>query len=76
MTIDRSVRLRSGAIALRRNGAGWEITPARPDGYDRPWARTRAAGTARSSTTEPSATPPQPWARDATPKPADLEADD
>src|SRR5437667_426015 len=38
MAVDRSVRLRSGAIALRRNGAGWEITPARPNGYDRPWA--------------------------------------
>jgi competence protein ComEC len=70
------VRLRSGALALRRNGAGWEITPARPDGYDRPWARTRAAGTAPSSIPEPSATSRKPSARDATPKPADLEPDD
>ena len=74
--VDRSVRLRSGAIALRRNGAGWEITPARPNGYDRPWARTRTAGPAPSSTPEPSAASPKPSARNAAPKPADLEADD
>jgi competence protein ComEC len=76
MAIDRSVRLRSGALSLRRNGDRWEIAPARPDGYDRPWARTRPAGPAPSPTPAPSAASRKPSARDATPKPADLEADD
>ena len=73
--IDRSVRLRSGALALRRVGSSWEITPARPDGYDRPWARTRATTPA---TAEPSAgsTKQKSGPRDATPKPADLEPGD
>jgi competence protein ComEC len=76
--IDRAVRMRSGALALRRIGDRFEITPARPDGYDRPWARTRAAASAPSSspTPEHSAASPRPTARDATPKPADREADD
>jgi hypothetical protein len=29
---------RAGAMALRRVGTGFEITPARPPTYDRPWA--------------------------------------
>jgi competence protein ComEC len=74
MTIDRTVRLRSGALALRRNGAAWEITSARPDGYDRPWARARTV--ASSSASERTATPPKATKRDARRKPADLEADD
>jgi len=79
MTLDRSVRIRSGALALRRIGNAWEIKPARPDGYDRPWARTRAASAASSSTPDPGATStpkPKPSPRDASPKPADLEPDD
>jgi competence protein ComEC len=76
--IDRAVRMRSGALALRRIGNSWEVTPARPDGYDRPWARTRApAGTAASSSVpERAAASPKASSRDATPKPADLDADD
>jgi competence protein ComEC len=76
--IDRTVRMRSGAMTLRRLGEGWEVTPARPDGYDRPWARARpAAGTVSAATPVQGATPPRgPAARDATPKPADLAPDD
>jgi len=74
IAIDRARRLRSGALTLHRNGAAWEITPTRPDGYDRPWARTRKA--AAAPPTEPGATPSKPSGRNATPKPADLEADD
>jgi hypothetical protein len=75
--IDRAVRMRSGALALRRVGNSWEITPARPDGYDRPWARSRGA-TAAASASEPStaASKPKPSQRDAAPKPADLGPDD
>ncbi|HML11827.1 MAG TPA: ComEC/Rec2 family competence protein [Xanthobacteraceae bacterium] len=74
--IDRSVRIRSGALSLRRTGSSWEITPARPDGFDRPWAKARTGGAASSSTPEPRESAPRPSPRDATPKPADLEADD
>jgi competence protein ComEC len=73
--VDRTMRLRSGALALRRNGAGWEITPARPDGYDRPWARPRTVA-ATSPKVAAGAAAPKAGARDAAPKPADLEADD
>jgi competence protein ComEC len=74
--IDRAVRMRSGAMALRRVGNGWEITPARPDGYDRPWAKPRAAAGAPSPTPAQTATSAKPGLRDATPKPADLAPDD
>src|SRR5262249_11900117 len=36
--IDRQVWRRSGAMALRRLGEGFEITAVRRGGYDRPWA--------------------------------------
>jgi len=75
--IDRAVRLRSGALALRRSGSSWEITPARPEGSDRPWTRGRAAAApAPSSVSDQAASPPKASARDVTPKPTDLEADD
>ena len=45
-----AVRMRAGAMALRRVGAGWEITLARPDGYERPGAKTRAPAGARCNT--------------------------
>ena len=77
MALDRAARIRSGALALRRVGNAWEITPARPDGYDRPWARTRAATTTSSASEPSTASPkPKPSPRDATPKPADLGPDD
>ncbi len=71
--IDRVRRMRSGALALRRVDDGWEITPARPDGYDRPWARIRSPAGSASTPSDQAAPPPRPpAARDATPKPADL----
>ncbi len=39
--IDRSRLGAKGALALRRIGQGWDITAARPPGYDRPWAPRR-----------------------------------
>ena len=68
--IDRKVSRGSGAIALRRNGEGFEITAARPAGQDRPWAR----GSAMPEETAAPAARPQP--RDATPRAEDLEAGD
>lgn len=73
MIIDRNTVHARGAMALRRNGEGWDITAARPAGQDRPWAR--GVATAEETTTTPAArqqTPP----RDATPRPEDLEAGD
>jgi competence protein ComEC len=70
IVIDRKVSRGNGAIALRWNGDGFDITAARPGGQDRPWARG-------SATTEAAAAPAvrsQP--RDATPRADDLEAGD
>jgi competence protein ComEC len=70
LTVDRKVSRGSGAIALRRNGDGFEMTAARPAGQDRPWARATAVPEETALPT----TRPQP--RDATPRVEDLEAGD
>ena len=75
LAIDRTVSPANGAIALRRNGEGFEITAPRPIGQDRPWARSTAQpdeGSAAAS--RPTASRPAP--RDATPRVEDLEAGD
>ena len=64
--IDRNVWRSHGAIALRWSGDRFEQSAARPDSYDRPWAR-------RQSSERLSARPAPP---DATPRPEDLEAGD
>jgi competence protein ComEC len=74
--VDRAMRMRSGALALRRVGDGWQITPARPDGYERPWAKARVPAGAVAADAGHVAPAPKPSARDATPKPADLAPDD
>ena len=74
LVIDRQVWRRSGAMALQRRGGGFEITPARPPGYDRHWARAATqASDAPEPRRAPSASAP---ARDATPRDEDLEAGD
>jgi competence protein ComEC len=74
LVIDRQVWRRSGAMALQRQGAGFEITPTRPPGYDRPWARATVQGSdAPDPARAPSAAAP---ARDATPRDEDLDAGD
>jgi competence protein ComEC len=65
LVFDRNVLRRTGAMALYRSGDGFELTAARPLGYDRPWARARIATPAAATTTS-----------DATPRPQDLELDD
>jgi competence protein ComEC len=70
LAIDRKLSRASGAIALRRNGDGFEMSAARPPGQDRPWAR--ATGVADQT----AATVVRPTARDATPRADDLEAGD
>ena len=74
LVVDRQVWRRTGAIALRRVGQGFEITAARPAGYDRPWARAVAQP---GETPEAArATPARPQPRDATPRAEDLDAGD
>jgi competence protein ComEC len=70
VTMDRKVSRGNGAIALRWNGDGFEITAARPAGQDRPWAH----GSVAPQETPSSAVRSQP--RDATPRADDLEAGD
>jgi competence protein ComEC len=79
--IDRVWRARAGALGLRRIGDAWEITPTRPDGYDRPWAPRNPAeaspptgGDAQPSS--PAKPAVRPAKRDATPRAEDLEAGD
>ena len=80
VVIDRKITQRNGALALRRSGATWEVTAARPDGHDRPWARAaRTPGpNSAPSTASPAGRPgtarPQP--RDATPQIEDLNVED
>ena len=70
--IDRKEWQRHGALALRRVGTAWELTVARPDGHDRPWARA-AAPPNEASAAAPST---RPAPRDATPNMEDLEPGD
>ncbi len=74
LVIDRRVWRRSGAIALRRVGERFEITPTRPDGYDRPWARAVASSGEAPEARQSASARPQP--RDATPRDEDLEVGD
>jgi competence protein ComEC len=75
MVIDRKVWQRNGALALRRIGHGdgktWEITAARPGGYDRPWTRQRPSATDSTVRVIPGSP-----SRDATPGEDDLEPGD
>jgi competence protein ComEC len=74
VVVDRPVWRRSGALALRRLGEGFEITPTRPIGYDRPWARAFAD---RSDLQEASrSASPDAQSRDAAPREEDMDAGD
>jgi competence protein ComEC len=74
IVVDRHVWRRSGALALRRSGEGFEITATRPGGYDRPWARAVAQDSDGPETARSSSAGSQP--RDATPRQEDLEFGD
>jgi competence protein ComEC len=69
--VDRNRSRQNGAISLRRDGALWEISAARPPGYDRPWARALP----QPASVAP-AQPVRPAPRDATPRVEDLEPGD
>jgi len=67
--IDRKAWRANGAMALRWTGEHFELSAARPAGYERPWARAP-----RSAESVPA--PIRPPAPDATPRAGDLEAGD
>jgi competence protein ComEC len=69
--IDRRVSRGMGAVALKRTSDGWEIAAARPSGQDRPWARAKPGAAEIASRAAPRSS-----ARDATPRPEDLEPGD
>jgi len=71
LVIDREMLRRTGAVALRRVGEGFEVTPSRPPGYDRPWAPARSDENEQG---QPGTARRQP--RDATPNVDDLEPGD
>ena len=68
--IDRKVWRANGAVALRWIGDGFEQINARPQGYERPWARV-LRGVSESTTA-----PTRPTVPDTTPRADDLEAGD
>lgn len=74
LVVDRKVWRSSGALTLARVGTGFEITPARAKGYDRPWARALSAPV--TSTPARPGSAPRPPSRDATPRTEDLEPGD
>jgi competence protein ComEC len=74
LVVDRQTLKHSGAVALRRMGKGFEMTPSRPAGYDRPWARAIPGPTDRPETGQPSPARRQP--PDATPSIDDMEPGD
>jgi competence protein ComEC len=71
--LDRKVWRSTGSLALRWNGAGYDIQPARPAGYDRPWSVARPDA---STATSVMPVKIRPTVRHATPAASDLDADD
>jgi len=70
--IDRTVWPRTGAIALTRNGGGFAVSVARPEGRDRPWARAPTDRRAPAPLSDAARTA----APDATPAETELSPDD
>jgi competence protein ComEC len=71
--VDRRALQRHGAVAVHRAGDRFVLVPARPAGYDRPWARALPAPDIAASSPvglRPAQSP------DATPRQDDLDADD
>lgn len=69
--LDRSILSKTGSVSLMRLGSEWQLTAARPPGYERPWARAPTHG---PSALSPGAPPVS--TRDATPRAEDLEPGD
>jgi competence protein ComEC len=71
LLIDRKASRQAGAMTLKRAGDGFAVTPARPPGYDRPWARAVPVANEETPTAGRAPIP-----RDATPREEDLEPGD
>jgi competence protein ComEC len=69
LLIDRKTWRANGALALRWTGGRFELSAARPPGYQRSWAHL-------PDSAESAAAPLRSTAPDATPKVEDLEPDD
>lgn len=68
--IDRTVWPRTGALALYRDGEGFKTLAARPETYRRPWTRAEPSPPAGTAAT------PGLASRDATPREADVQAEE
>ena len=68
IVFDRNAVRARGAMTVRLENGAFTVEAARPATQDRPWARTPAAAVAIPAHPAPP--------RDATPRPADMEADD
>jgi competence protein ComEC len=76
--LDRTALRRGGATALTWRDGVFAVTPARPGGLDRPWARSREAPRAAGGTTPGDTTPnagPDNKPDDATPLAPDIDAE-
>ena len=70
--IDRNLSRDAGALALRWNGASFDMIRARPRNHDRPWARSLLVSGENAERSPLS----RSLSRDATPRAEDLEAGD
>jgi competence protein ComEC len=76
LTIDGREAANWGALALQRVNGRFEITAARPRGYDRPWARNSANNSSPLAAAPTANRPAGIEPTDATPGPDDLDAAD
>jgi competence protein ComEC len=74
LLIDRKVWRSSGAVSLHRVGNGYALTPSRPMGFDRPWARAAPVAVGAASSGSQNSTS-RPVPQDATPAQEDLDPD-
>jgi competence protein ComEC len=74
MVLDRTTLRSNGAMALTYRNGRFEATSARPEGFDRPWARRREV--ARNTAPNVAAPPALPVLRDATPPQPDIDAEE
>jgi competence protein ComEC len=73
--VSRNLWRQRGALALRREGAGFAIEGTRPVNYDRPWSPQWPQPKTTTELVRSNGSTPQTAPRDATPNPEDIEAD-
>ncbi|NVO14005.1 MAG: ComEC/Rec2 family competence protein [Rhodoplanes sp.] len=75
LVIDRTMLRSTAALALRRVGDSFEITPARPPGADRPWAPAASVAPASAGAGAVQRGSGAPAPPDATPAAEDVDPD-